>query len=119
MGFIKFPLFNAFAIYLHDTSDRPFFTKDLRLLSSGCVRLSQPFDFAERVLNSPDYTAELLRGKSEFLSVPAEDEMRISRKTSLPVYLFYQTLFQEADGRLITLNDHYEIDKLVYPLMAK
>jgi murein L,D-transpeptidase YcbB/YkuD len=119
LGLIKFPLGNPYAIYLHDTNDRSLFQKDLRLLSSGCVRLSQPFEFAEKVLGRPEMTAQVLKEQSEYLPQAAETPTNLSRKTSLPVYLFYQTVLAEDDGRIISLNDHYEIDKAVYPLLSK
>jgi murein L,D-transpeptidase YcbB/YkuD len=119
LGFIKFPLSNPYAIYLHDTNERHLFQNDLRLRSSGCVRLSEPFELAEKVLNDPKWTVESMRNFTEFSAVQAVNSTYLNRKTSLPVYLFYQTIFSEDDGRIITLNDHYGIDELTYSLIAK
>lgn len=83
------------------------------------MRLSQPFEFAEKVLGRPEMTAQVLKEQSELLPEAAANPTNLSRKTSLPVYLFYQTVLAEDDGRIISLNDHYEIDKAVYPLLSK
>lgn len=114
LGFAKFTLSNPFAIYLHDTSDRHLFNDDLRLLSSGCVRVSNPFELAERLLDTPNWTQDKLREFTEYAPTIATKDTWLKPKVKMPVYLFYQTLFRENDGRLISLNDHYNLDQVMY-----
>lgn len=116
LGFIKFPLTNGFAIYLHDTNERNLFTEANRLRSSGCIRLEKPFEFAEALLNNPKYTAEALRQMTEFLPTPATKQSYLAPAKSVPVYLFYQTI-TSANGKILASADSYEIDAEMYNLL--
>lgn len=119
LGFVKFPLTNPYAIYLHDTDSRGLFKNASRLLSSGCVRLEKPFEFAEKVLNSVDWTADSLRTASEFLVPSAEASTRVRMKNRLPVYLFYLTVGLSEENKIILSKDAYQIDTEMYGLLAK
>lgn len=119
LGFVKFTLGNPYAIYLHDTSDRGLFVKDLRLLSSGCVRVPYPFELAEKLLDNPQWNIEAIKQFTEFSPTIAEKDTWLKPKIRMPVYLFYLTVFADDDGRIISLNDHYSIDQLQYSLFSK
>ena len=119
LGFVKFTLGNPYAIYLHDTNDRTLFSKDLRLLSSGCVRVSQPYELAEKLLGHPQWSVETIKQFTELAPTVAEKDTWLKPKIRMPVYLFYLTIFSEDDQRIISLNDHYEIDQLHYSLFSK
>jgi murein L,D-transpeptidase YcbB/YkuD len=116
LGFIKFPLTNGFAIYMHDTNDRQLFGETDRLRSSGCMRLEKPFEVAAKLLVNTKWTADSLKAASEFSPVQAEKPTSISLKRHVPVYAAYKTLaFQ--NGRLIGSNDPYEVDKAMYSVL--
>ncbi len=117
LGFIKFPLTNPFAIYMHDTSDRKLFAETNRLLSSGCMRLQQPFEVAEKLLASPKWTLDSLKAASEFLPAPADKPTNLSMKKGIPVFAAYKTISLNSAGRLIAVNDPYELDKDLYQIM--
>ncbi|MEQ1723920.1 MAG: L,D-transpeptidase family protein, partial [Pseudobdellovibrio sp.] len=114
LGFIKFPLQNPYAIYLHDTDSRQLFDKDERLISSGCVRLQQPFEVAESLLDNPKWTVETLKQATELNTVQATDQTWLKTKRNIPVYLFYLTQFIKNDSKIVILNDSYGIDLLMY-----
>ncbi len=118
LGFVKFPLTNPYAIYLHDTDSRALFKNSERLLSSGCVRLEKPFEFAEKVLNN-EWTAESLRSATEFLVPAASASTRVRIKAKLPVYLFYLTTSVSDEGKFISSKDAYKIDAEMYGILAK
>lgn len=111
LGFIKFPLGNPYAIYLHDTDSRPLFSKNPRLFSSGCVRLEKPFDLAEKILGNPRWTIDTLKAATELSPVQATESSWLKTKNPMPVYLLYTTLFQSNDGRIVILPDSYGIDQ--------
>lgn len=111
LGFIKFPLQNPHAIYLHDTNDRALFSGQRRLFSSGCVRLEKPFEFAERLLANPQWTPQSLQEFTELNPVKVEDQTWVKTKKNIPVYLMYWTTFQHDDGRIVVLPDSYGIDQ--------
>lgn len=119
LGFIKFPLTNPYSIYLHDTSERNLFEKKDRLLSSGCVRLSKPFEFAEKVLASDNWTIEKLKEASEYLVPEATTSTRVKLGRSIPVYLFYLTTEVNDKGQILLANDSYEIDEITYGVLSK
>lgn len=117
LGFIKFPLTNPYAIYLHDTNDRSLFSQEQRLFSSGCVRTVQPFELAEKILNTPEWSVDSLKNATEYLPMVAMQPTNLKPVKKTAVYLFYKTVFYENDGRLISLTDHYGTDKLMLPLL--
>ena len=116
LGRIKFPLTNAYAIYLHDTSDRDLFVGTERLLSSGCVRLNQPFDLGAKLLAGTVWTLDAILAATEYAPMQAEKPTNISLKRSVPVYLAYKTL-ERSGNKLISSNDPYAVDAAMYNVM--
>ncbi len=50
LGQVKFVFPNPHFVYLHDTNHRNLFDRSKRTFSSGCIRVRNPFDLAERLL---------------------------------------------------------------------
>ena len=102
LGEIKFMFPNGHAIYFHDTPSRGLFARDQRAFSHGCVRVMDPWAFAEALLtNEPDWDIARLRS----LRGPAERNMILS--SHIPVHLTYFTARVDEDGRLIMARDRY------------
>lgn len=112
LGLVKFPMTNAYAIYLHDTNARELFVEDQRQLSSGCVRLQQPFEFAEMLIRNP--AVWNVDSITQFTSMPAVAPTLVQFKRKIPVYLMYTTIEKDASGRIISRPDNYKIDKAHY-----
>ena len=53
LGEIKFIFPNEHAVFLHDTPNRSLFARPERAFSSGCIRVENPFELAELILNDP------------------------------------------------------------------
>ena len=102
LGFIKFMFPNQHAVYLHDTPNRSLFSATNRAFSHGCVRVDDPFRFADAVL--PDWTQERLKK----LIGKGERTLRLPEK--LPVHLAYFTAFVDDLGSYRTLTDLYGYD---------
>ncbi|WP_336487191.1 L,D-transpeptidase family protein [Methylobacterium nigriterrae] len=103
LGFIKFMFPNNHAVYLHDTPNRTLFASARRALSHGCVRVDDPFRFADSVL--PDaWSSERLKG----LIGKGERTIRLTEK--LPVHLAYFTAYIDDHGAYRTLPDLYGYD---------
>lgn len=119
LGFLKFPLTNPFAIYLHDTGERHLLKNHMRFLSSGCIRLEKPFEFAEKVLNDSRWTADTLREASEKLPIEELKPRKIYLKQAVPLYIMYQTASVKEDGRMVFVADTYSIDQLAYELLRQ
>ncbi len=116
LGRIKFPLTNAFSIYMHDTNERNLFVETDRLRSSGCMRLERPFDVGAKLLKGTSWTAEALMNATELAPVQAEVPTSLSLKRSVPVYVAYKTL-SLSGTKLISTDDSYGVDAAMYTLM--
>lgn len=132
LGSIKFPLPNEWSIYLHHTDNPDLFDESKRHLSSGCVRLEDPFTFAEYILRNnvavkstqtDDYWP---KDKLESFVPPekSEDyvdrtvwEKRIHLKVPVPVYLMYLTVDRAQDGAVRFVKDVYGQDERVAKTM--
>lgn len=116
LGHIKFDFDNDFAVYLHDTPHQELFAKPQRTLSSGCVRVKDPFVLAGYVLaaNKGDYAPAGIQalidlGKTKWIKV-AEP---------LPLYIFYETAFFPTPESLIHFRkDVYDYDSFLLENMA-
>lgn len=106
LGFIKFMFPNDHAVYLHDTPNRSLFARSERALSHGCVRVDDPFRFAQVVLGShwPEERLKKLIGKGERTVMLPE---------KLPVHLAYFTLEADQTGGLRSLPDLYGVNARV------
>ncbi len=47
LGRIKFMFPNKYSVYLHDTDNKSLFSRRYRVYSSGCMRISKPFELLE------------------------------------------------------------------------
>ncbi|MHA1189283.1 MAG: L,D-transpeptidase family protein, partial [Alphaproteobacteria bacterium] len=105
LGRIKFIFPNKHSVYLHDTPSKSLFSKDRRAFSHGCVRVQNPFDFAEALLVSePKWSGAQLRKMS------SGKQRRIKLDKKIPVHLSYFTLTADASGGLSTFPDIYGYD---------
>ena len=105
LGEIKFMFPNEHAVYLHDTPGKGLFDRAARTFSSGCVRVEDPFRFAELLLDANGMDAADI------------EELRLSRRTRsvfleqpIPVLLLYWTAEIGSDGRIHFYDDVYERD---------
>ncbi len=100
LGRIKFMFPNQYSVYLHDTPQRRLFAETKRAFSHGCVRVDQPFDFAETVLGPKwpqDRIKRLIGGRERYVFLP----------TPLPIHIEYFTAYVDDDGHLVLRNDIY------------
>ena len=102
LGFVKFMFPNQHAVYLHDTPNRSLFSASTRAFSHGCVRVDDPFRFADTVL--PDWSEERLKK----LIGKGERTIRLPQK--LPVHIAYFTTYVDDLGSLRRVPDLYGYD---------
>ena len=102
LGQLKIMFPNSHAIYMHDTPQKKFFDRDMRALSHGCVRLSDPKKMAAAVMNMtiPEIEAEIATGQNHQVKVPEK----------FPVYVSYFTAFPNKDGVVEYFDDVYSRD---------
>ncbi len=106
LGQVKFMLPNQYDVYLHDTPGRGLFAKSERTFSSGCIRVEQPFDLAERLLaGSPNWSRARIDG-----IVDGQAPQTVLLPRPVPVHLQYWTAWVDGEGRIQYRNDIYERD---------
>ena len=106
LGLVKFMFPNPYLVYLHDTASRGLFAKTERALSSGCVRVDQPFDLAERLLaDKPGWD----RGKIDEV-VASGKTTRVHLEQPMPVLLLYWTAWADPGEPVQFRRDIYERD---------
>jgi murein L,D-transpeptidase YcbB/YkuD len=109
LGLIKFMFPNEHSVYLHDTNDRGLFGRAERNLSSGCVRIEDPFVLADLLLGgSPDWSPQrrdaiLASGRTTRIDLPRP----------VQIVLAYYTAWVDETGTLQFREDVYGRDQAV------
>ncbi|WP_158807235.1 L,D-transpeptidase family protein [Beijerinckia sp. L45] len=101
LGRVKFIFPNDYAVYLHDTPSKALFATAKRAYSHGCVRVDQPFRFAETVLGSDKWSEGKLK------SLLGDKERYVKLPTPLPIHIEYFTASVDTGGHLELRDDVY------------
>lgn len=109
LGRVKFMFPNSHFVYLHDTPSKQLFNRSSRALSSGCIRVRNPFDLAELLLQDQDGWD---RAQID-AAVDSLKQQRVSLSEPVPVLLLYWTVNVDADGTVYFKEDIYERDAKV------
>lgn len=108
LGRYKFNMPNSEAIYLHDTPNHNLFQRDIRALSSGCVRVNKASELANLLLqdagwNDARISSTLKQGNTTYVPV----------KHRIPVNFYYLTAWVAEDGMPQFRTDIYNYDAAV------
>jgi murein L,D-transpeptidase YcbB/YkuD len=106
LGRIKLMFPNPHLVYLHDTPRKDLFEAETRLFSSGCIRVQNVFDLAERVIRDPAWSKDAL-----LQTVDTGKTRTVILKERVPVLLVYWTAAVGLDGRTYFYEDIYRRDK--------
>ena len=107
LGRVKFIFPNKHAIYLHDTPSRALFSRSSRAFSSGCVRVKNPLQFAEILLDDPDkWSLQQIRD----LVASGRPKERVYLRRTVDVMLMYWTTSPTSDGGVQFHPDIYSKD---------
>ncbi len=110
MGRVKFMFPNRHSVYIHDTPDRDLFVNSHRSYSHGCVRIQEPYSFADYILSINEGWR---RSKvDELLELPKQSKIDIAEP--LAVHIFYFTAFEDQHGAMNFREDVYLHDDLLY-----
>ena len=126
LGRIIFRFPNRFSVYLHDTSSPSAFSRDVRTVSHGCIRLQRPMDIACFVLHDADpWFLDKIRLSMD--QQPQTDQGREYRRTHsgairlvnnaevnppVPVNINYFTEYPNPQtGEMDVWGDPYSYDK--------
>jgi murein L,D-transpeptidase YcbB/YkuD len=101
---IRFP--NPHAVYLHDTPNKRLFEREQRAFSSGCIRVENPLELVELLLDDPErwdrpaIEALIATGRTRNVPLPRP----------VPILLLYWTVDVHAGGRIAFKPDIYGRD---------
>jgi L,D-transpeptidase YcbB len=106
LGKVKFIFANPYSVYLHDTPARTLFSKDIRDLSHGCIRVQNPEKLADYMLrtiqaDSTDICRLIERGTHREFNLGA----------AIPIRISYVTCDTDEKGNLFFYKDIYGIDQ--------
>jgi murein L,D-transpeptidase YcbB/YkuD len=108
LGRIRFNFPNKFLVYQHDTPDKYLFAKDKRAFSHGCMRVQNPFTYAEKLLALTQPSERYTEARIE--SMLGDNEININFPKPIWVHLTYQTAFVDESGKLQLRDDIYGRD---------
>lgn len=105
LGRYKFNMPSSDAIYLHDTPNHNLFQRDIRALSSGCVRVNKASELAGLLLqdagwNDTRISSTLKEGNTRYVPI----------RQRIPVNLYYLTAWVADDGKPQFRTDIYNYD---------
>ena len=105
MGKVKFIFDNKHSVYFHDTPSKSFFNKEIRSYSHGCVRLQDPFDVANYIVN--------LEQNEEWTNLidtvlTKKITKTFTPKKDYPIYIGYFPSVSDSSGSIRTLIDIYQ-----------
>lgn len=108
LGRVKFVFPNPYAVFLHDTPGKRSFSKDIRALSHGCIRVQHPEMLA-------DYLVREFSRQNQDIDVISMINKGIRREIALsfPVdlYIHYVTCEADEDLNIFFYNDIYGMDE--------
>ncbi len=109
LGLVKFIFPNKHFVFLHDTPTKSLFEKDIRTFSSGCIRVKNPFELAELLLNDDEnWNRDSINNV-----IDQKKTRRVNLKKRIPVLILYWTSRVNEDGKIEFLPDVYERDRAV------
>lgn len=114
LGMVKLIFPNRFSIYLHDTNHREFFTKPERSLSSGCVRVDNPLELTEYLMD------DAINWNLEKITEALQNEKtkQVKLKKEVFIHILYWTAWSEKNS-LIFRDDIYNLDADLYDKLGK
>ncbi|SFN60998.1 L,D-transpeptidase [Xenorhabdus japonica] len=105
LGRFKFNMPNSEAIYLHDTPNQASFSREMRAVSSGCVRVNKAPELANMLLGNAGWDKTKV---SNSLKTWSTKYVKIPKK--IPVFLYYQTAWVDEEGKPQYRADIYDYD---------
>lgn len=113
LGRVKFMFPNRHAVYLHDTPGKAAFARQSRALSNGCIRVQDPLDLAEAILDGSNWDRSGIervveRGQTRYVDLTE----------TLPVLLYYLTAFANEQGKVGFRQDIYGRDEALRAALA-
>lgn len=113
LGQVKFLFPNQHDVYLHDTPSKSLFQRSFRAYSHGCVRVQNPFEFADALLKN-EVTLSRASLESQFGSRESWNNL----ENHVPVHITYFTLRVDEDGSIRSFGDVYGANERLINLLG-
>lgn len=104
LGLVKFMFPNKHSVFLHDTNHREYFGRNVRTTSSGCIRLRNPFDLAERLLKNQGWNRNRINRV-----IASKKTTRVNLEKPMPILIHYSTAWA-IDDEVSFKKDIYNRD---------
>lgn len=110
LGKVKFIFPNNHSVFFHDTPSKSFFNSDVRAYSHGCVRVQNPLELAEYIIQrqDPEVTLDSIQKIAS-----GNTQKRFNLKKNLAVSIDYYTSLADSSGNIQFYRDVYDRD-LIY-----
>jgi murein L,D-transpeptidase YcbB/YkuD len=115
LGTIIFMFPNPHNVFIHDTQGRGLFSREVRTLSHGCIRVENPHSLAHIVLASNGgWPMDRIRNMAKH-----DGEAQIPLKEAIPVHITYLTAWADNDGTINFRRDIYKRDDVLIKILAR
>jgi murein L,D-transpeptidase YcbB/YkuD len=109
LGLVKFIFPNKHFVYLHDTPSREYFKSSRRTISSGCIRVENPFQLVQLLLaDQPDWNQDRVAA-----TIQAGETKIVYLKQPMSVLLLYWTVDPDPGGDVRFYRDVYARDAMI------
>ncbi|STX51024.1 murein L,D-transpeptidase [Legionella busanensis] len=108
LGQIKYKITNSQSIFLHDTNAVDLFKNHNRALSSGCIRLQNPFNLFTKIVQNDPSIHKISSNINKILE--SGEPVNIKLNKPLPVLITYLTVWVDEKGNLNFRDDIYKQD---------
>jgi len=105
---------NKYAVYIHDTDNKSLLERRYKVYSSGCMRVEQPFELADLLLQHAkgNWNREKI---NEIITSDKPTTIRL--KKPIPVHILYFTVYEE-NGLAYFKHDIYLYDQIIHESSA-
>ncbi|MDF2158470.1 L,D-transpeptidase family protein [Algoriphagus sp. CAU 1675] len=113
LGLVKFMFPNRYNVYLHDTPGKHLFDREVRTFSHGCIRMQDPFQFAQILLDDmEEWTSENIEE-----AMNQGKEQIVNLQKNIPVLIVYLTFWADTNGQPHFRPDIYNRDEELRSLL--
>jgi murein L,D-transpeptidase YcbB/YkuD len=105
LGRVKFIFPNPHFVFLHDTPSKSLFNRTERAFSSGCIRVENPFEFAELLLDNARWNQDSIQALLD-----SEKPQTVFLNEPMTVMLLYATISVVDNERVRFFADIYNRD---------
>jgi hypothetical protein len=110
LGDVKFLFPNKHSVYLHDTPSKSLFDASERLYSHGCIRLNNPLEMAQTLLDTDKGDK---RFDVKYLVRRGPGANVVPLDTPIPVHVGYFTAWAGDDGVVRIYPDYYSHEQRI------